>query len=268
MSWFRSSSMRGTPYGASELRAFYPQNLARGLAAATLLLLMILGWFWLTRKDELPRTITSQRLDDLDTTARITLLGTVKLQQSGGGGAPNTQAPPGYSQRGHPDATPDRTHNRPDPTRSVRTEIPSKVRPSTRTTPTNVAGNTRDTSANRGVTGTPGQAVDGRGTTPASGAGGPGVGNTAGLPGIEARGWIRPPQRVYPSESGATGKVVLSFTVMPNGDLVNIRPKHSANPALTQAAIRNLQRAQMKALPRNLPQVPQQGSQTFNFVTQ
>jgi len=268
MSWFRSQSMRGTPYGASELRAFYPGNLARGLAASTLLILIVLGWFWLSGGRDERATITRERLADLDTVPRITLLGTVKLQRSGGGGAPNTPAPPGLSQRGHPDATPDRTHNRPDPTRSVTSRTPSNPRPVERPVQRNTAGNTRDTSADRGVTGTPGQAVDGKGTTAASGAGGPGVGNSAGLPGIEARGWLRPPQRVYPTESGATGKVTLRFTVMPNGDVVGIRPLKSADPALTQAAIRNLQRAQMRPLPRNAPQIAQQGTQTFTFVTQ
>lgn len=271
MPWFRSSSMRGTPYGAPELRAYYHRNLARGLAAASLVLFLAIGWFWLTHDENEHTAITPDQLADLnrqDTNARMVILGTVRLQQKGGGGAPNTQAPPGLAQRGHPDAVPDHTHNRPDPTRSVQSTTASRIRPVENTAKRDVAGNTRDTNANRGVTGTPGQATDGHGTVPASGAGGPGVGNSAGLPGVEARGWLRPPQRNYPAESGATGKVTLRFTVMPNGSLVNIRPVKSADPALTQAAIRNLQRAMMRPLGSNMPQIPQQGSLNFNFGLQ
>jgi TonB family protein len=86
--------------------------------------------------------------------------------------------------------------------------------------------------------------------------------------GIGGRGWLRHPKSSarYPEGASGTGRVVLSFTVLPNGTITNIRPVSSADPALQRAAINALKSAKAKPLPEDSPQEAHSHTIPFNFT--
>lgn len=257
-------------YGAPELKRDFNRNLLMGLGISVLLHGLVIGYYLLS-DEKVGWPPPSIRLADIptprtDTTWMAITLDDPKKQSADpeGGGDPDSKEPIGLAQRGHKDAVPDRTRDNVDKTRSVKIENPTNVRPTDKEPKSpNLAGDTKDTSKNTGVTGTKGQNVDGRGTKPAGGSGGVGIGFADGMGG---RGWAVRPGKQYPSGSNATGTVVLRFTVLPNGKIMNITPVKRADAALVRAAISNLSRAKARPLPPDAPQIAQTATIPFNFT--
>lgn len=181
-----------------------------------------------------------------------------------GGGAQDAKEPPGKAQKGSPEATPDRTHDRPDPRRNVDVKNPDRIRPVERTEKPEVAGDRRDTSKASAVNGTRGQNPNGTGDRPAGGSGGLGVG-VGSASGMGGRGWLVRPRATYPGGTNATGTVKLRFTVLPNGDITNITPVKRADQSLVNAAMAGLRRAKARPLPDDVPQVAQTAVIPFTF---
>ena len=255
-------------FGAADLKGAYNRNLAIAFLISVGLHLTILGFVLLTEsEDDNPGTIVLNPVpnprSDTNWSLPISLAEPKKYDEGAGGGSPDVDAPVGPAQKGRPGATPDRSHDRVDKTRSTIVKNPDKVRPVAKEPkPADVAGDTRDTSRKTNVVGTDGQNPNGTGTRPAGGSGGVGIGFANGMAG---RGWVVRPRASYPSGSNNTGTVVLRFTVMPNGDITNITPVKRADESLVKAAISGLRRAKARPLPDGVPQVPQQGTIPFTF---
>ncbi len=255
-------------YGAAELKRSYNRHLAIAFGISVAFHAFVIGYFLLGEPDtsrehvrlaELPRP-------KVDTTfLAIRLADNPGKQGAEGGGAPDSDKPLGRAQRGHPNAVPDHSHDRPDPKRNVDIKNPDRIKPVAKpTTPPALAGDRRDTSKSSVATGTRGQNVEGTGDRPAGGGGGLSVG-VGGASGMGSRGWEVRPRATYPGSSNVTGTVVLRFTVMPNGAVTNITPVKRADPALVAAAIAGLRRAKARPLPDDVPQVAQQAQIPFTF---
>ena len=254
-------------YGAVELKRVYNKNLLIALGISVALHGAVIGYYLAgTDKTVLPPKIA---LDDLpaprsDTNWSVPVTLT---KPQGGGGSPDVDKPLGRASKGAPNATPDRTKDNVDKSRSVIINNPDKIRPVEKEpTPPKVAGNTRDTSAKSNVIGANGQNPNGVGDKPTGGKGGPGIGVGVGAAtGLGNRGWVVRPHASYPKGLNATGTVTLRFTVMPNGDIVNITPIKRADEALVKAAMDGLRRAKALPLPRDAPQITQVAAIPFTF---
>ncbi len=258
-------------YGASELKSQYGRNLAIGLLISIAIHGLVITYHVITRDPEQAR-IAAVQLAPIERPRTDTLISITlalppappdKKQGTLGGGSPEEKLPPGAASKGHQDARPDKTHDRPDKTRTVVADIANKMKPVPKAPERpRVAGDTRDTSKPTGVIGTKGQNMQGSGDKPAGGSGGVGVGFATGFGG---RGWVVQPKARYPDGTNATGQVVLRFTVLPNGDITGISAVKRTNESLVNAAIAGLRRAKARPLPPDAPQVPQQATIPFTF---
>lgn len=257
-------------YGASELKSSYGRNLTIGLLVSLGVHMVFIGFYSLSDDhDEALRTpITLAKLPRprTDTLFTITLAPAPPDKAVGqqGGGSPDVDLPAGRASKGHRDARPDKTHDRPDKDRKVVADMADKMKPVAKTPERpSVGGDTRDTSRPTGVVGARGQNLNGTGDKPAGGSGGVGVGFTTGF---GSRGWKVPPRANYPGGANSVGKVVLSFTVQPNGDITNVTAvKRTSNEALVNAAIAGLRRAKARPLSPDAEQVQQKATISFNF---
>ncbi len=209
----------------------------------------------------------------------------------GSGGNPNVDAPDGPATRGNPDAAMGGSTTAPEGQNPARERDPQKVRtpraasatpdrvptpdtksstPSAPTTapsrenstaPSN-GSNASDGRTADGTSGPMGDRPDGTGTKPAGGSGGASVGSATGL---GTRGWAARPRPAYPSGANVEGTVVLRFTVMPNGDIVNVSAVKRADPALVSSAIAALRRSRFRPLPDDVPQVSVTGTIPMYF---
>lgn len=257
-------------YGAAELKNYYQRHLTIGLVASLALHALVIGIYLLGDDPETPShpaqiTLAQLERPRTDTLISITIAPAPPDKKVGhdGGGSPEVKLPPGKASKGHQQARPDKTHNTPDKTRSVNLDVANKMKPVLKEPKRQtVAGNTRDTSRSTGITGTQGQNMKGTGDKPAGGTGGVGVGVATGF---GSRGWVVPPRAKFPDGISATGKVVLRFTVLPNGDITAVSAVKRTNDALVNAAIAGLRRAKARPLPADAPQVPQQATIPFTF---
>lgn len=253
---------------SNDLKGTYNRNLAIAFLISVGLHLVLIGFVFLSEsEDENPGRIALAPIppprSDTNWSLPISLAEPKKYDEGAGGGSPDVDAPVGPAQKGRPDATPDRSRNRVDKTRSTIVKNPDKVRAVEKEPkPADVAGDMRDTSRKTNVVGTKGQNPNGTGDRPAGGSGGVGVGFANGIGG---RGWVVRPRASYPSGINSTGTVVLRFMVMPNGDITNITPVKRADESLVKAAISGLRRAKARPLPEGVPQVPQQATIPFTF---
>ncbi len=250
-------------YGAVELKRLYSRNLGRGMAISLALHGAIIAILLLNNGPD-DRERTRDHLGVLptprgDTLRSIPILLSIK---DGGGGSPTVKAPPGPAVKGHPQAVPEKGARRDDPSRSTRVKAPTKVNPVDREKPSTSVVSSDSGRRDAPVAGTAGDRPDGRGTAPAGGSGGAGVGYANG---VGARGWASRPRANYPDGSNVEGTVVLRFTVMPNGDIVNISVVKRANQALVNAALASLRRARFRSLPEGAPQEPASGTIPFYF---
>ncbi len=254
-----------TTYGAVDLKRLYNKHLGAALATSVVLhVLVILLFVDGSETEERPtRTLRLPDLPRVDTTwTEIRMAPPVKYSGTEGGGSPESNEPVGHSSKGRPDATPDRSHDRPDPNRNTIVKNPDRVHlVRNEPKPPHVAGDTRDTAKVTNTSGTNGQNVRGSGDKPAGGGGGVGVGFGV----IGSRGWVVKPRASYPSGSTATGTVTLRFTVLPNGDITNITPVKRADNELVSAAVSGLRRAKARPLPDGVDQISQTYVIPFKF---
>lgn len=260
-------------YGAAELKSFYGRNLTIGLLISLGVHLVFIGFYMLGDDHDQVRpphvTLAELARPRTDTLVTIAIAAAPKDKRPGreGGGSPDVDLPPGRASKGHRDARPDKTHDRPDKDRKVVADMADKMKPVDKVPERpSVAGDTRDTSKQTGVVGTRGQHLRGTGDTDAGGSGGVGIGFATGM---GRRGWKVPPRASYPQGTNATGDVVLSFTVQPNGDITNVTAvKRSSNEALVNAAIAGLRRAKARPLDPDVDQVQQKATISFKFKLQ
>jgi TonB family protein len=267
-------------HGGGGLRWAYNRHLAQGLAISLLLHLLAIGGYLLFGAPDPvqagPVSLTPLSPPQYDTTVTMVLpLKKIDRISGGGGGSPDVDKPLGPAKRGLPEAAP-KLADVSKPGRSV-SKTPTHITV-VRKDPKEVAvattrnrDSTNDRSPNLGETG---QNPDGKGTKVAGGSGGPGIGTGhgggvgVGDGGIGGRGWVRHPRSSarYPDGASGAGRVVLSFTVMPNGTITNIRPVSSPDPALQKAAIAALRNARAKPLPEDVPQEAHTHTIPFNFT--
>lgn len=256
------------PYGTSDLKQGFGRNLSFGLVVSLaihgvlILLLMLGGEEGTGRSVVLLPPITPPPHDTVYTMIHLSAVDDPRPGHAGGG-APDVKAPPAPSSKGHPNAVPERSAARKDPNRTVVVKTPTNVRPVERE-PKPVAGDPKPIDSSHTVTGTRGQNTRGEGDHPSGGSGGPGVG-IGSASGMGSRGWQVRPRATFPSGVSATGTVRLRFTVMPNGDVVNITPVRRADQALVNAAVAGLRRAKARPLPPGVPQEPQTAEIPFTF---
>ena len=266
-------------HGGGGLRWAYNRHLAQGLAVSLLLHLAVIGGYLIfgdAPENELagPITLTPLQTPLYDT---ISLpLTKVRIISGGGGGSPEVDKPLGQAKKGLPQAAP-KLAEVTKPGRSV-AKVPTHITP-VKKNPKEVAvattrnrDSTNDKSPNLGESG---QHPDGKGTRVAGGSGGPGVGTGrgggvgVGDGGIGGRGWVRHPKSTakYPEGvTSAVGRVVVSFTVLPNGTITNVRPVSSPDPALLRAAIAAMKSSRVKPLPDDVPQVAVTSTNIFTFT--
>ncbi len=219
-----------------------------------------------------------------------------EITWGGGGGAPGFDGPEGPAMRGEPTPNPQpqsqptvsaAEKSRPTPAQTPKTvEAPKTSTPSSEhvqqqsekhteahATPTpathpttshvQTPPSTNDQSEGTGG----GQNPEGTGDRPASGSGGPGVGHGVGVGiggGVGSRGWIRRPS-ASGENLGAEGTVQLSFTVLPDGSITNIRPLSRPNASLVNRAVQGLSAARARPLPDSAPQTSETYTITFTF---
>jgi len=250
-------------YGGVELKRRYGRNLGVGLVVSLTIHGAIIALLFLadTSIDSGQRAtrLTDLRAPRADTLHSIPI---ILARHEGGGGSPNVKAPPGPAVKGHPQAVPEKGPHRVDPKRSVRVVVPPRPRPVDKEKPPGEVARSDSGRHDAPIAGTSGDRPDGRGTTPAGGSGGAGVGYASG---IGSRGWAARPRANYPRGSNLEGTVVLRFTVMPNGDIVNVSAVKRADPALVNAAVSALRRARFRPLPMESPQVAVTGTIPFHF---
>jgi outer membrane biosynthesis protein TonB len=256
------------------IRWSYNRNLAWAFAISLGVHVLIIGLYALSHlgDDRVAPTVVPPlgSLDSLivDTNfIAIDMRQVTVIKEGGGGGDPALDAPVGKSKAGDPDAQPKYVPEKPKSTKPEKVfdqKSPTKVKPVDK--PKNddrpVATTDRDTAKgpSSGI-GHKGQHADGKGTENAGGSGGRGVGNGVGIgvgdgSGLGSRGWIRRPRGGRSANLEASGRVVLSCTVMPNGDITNITPVKKAHPSLVADAVRRLSAAKARPLPDDAPQAP------------
>lgn len=195
----------------------------------------------------------------------------VEITWGGSGGVPGVNAPEGPAPKGSPDATPQQQTQQPKQTSSAQPqqqtprnpnnpalETPSEQQstttpdqPADTEDPTDNNSDAQSSNTNDDVQGR----KDGTGSRPASGSGGKTSGSYS-LEGFGTRGWLTPPGAVPPDGTTEEGEVILSFTVLPNGEITAVRPIKNASRTLTNLAVRAIKNAKARALPSNAVQQP------------
>lgn len=250
-------------YGAAELKRRYGRNLGIALATSVLIHGIIIAFLFLSAGEHHSRTPTGQLIDlPIPRSDSLRPIQFILSANEGGGGSPIVKAPLGPAVKGHPHAVPEQGPQRDDPKRSVRFKTATKMRPSKEETKPSAIASSDSGQQSAPVNGTAGDRPDGRGVTPASGGGGVGIGSASGLGG---RGWVTRPRPRYPHGANVEGTVVLRFTVMPNGDIVNISTIKLADPALVNSAVSALRRSRARPLPLDAPQVAVTGTIPIHF---
>ena len=260
------------------IRWSYNRNLTYAFAIALGLHFAILGIYGLTRIGEEPpvtRAIAPLGPIVIDSNFVAIDMNVVKvLKAGGGGGDPLLDEPVGKSKAGDPNAQPKYVPKKPQntDTKVFDPRSPNKVKPVEKPKPDKpVATTDKDTSKTLSSgAGNPGQHAEGKGTTDAGGSGGAGVGRGVGVgvgdgTGIGSRGWVRAPRGGRSPNLEASGQVVLQATVMPNGDVTNIRPVKTAHRSLVDDAVRRLSAAKARPLPEDVPQVAQTVKIPFTY---
>lgn len=206
-----------------------------------------------------------------------------EITWGGSGGVPGVNAPEGLAPKGKPDASPQESQPQPQQTA---TKQPQQSAPETPRNPNNPAletsqqtttketqtSNTEPTSSKKENTSSPNKEdgqqgnPEGTGKTPAGGSGGKTVGSYY-VDGFGSRGWVKEPRAPQEKIYGE-GTVVLSFTVLPSGAVVGVRPIKNASPELTKLAMNALKRAEARPLPSNADQVSQTFTITYTFRLQ
>lgn len=192
----------------------------------------------------------------------------VEITWGGSGGIPGVNAPEGPTPKGSPDAKSQQETQQTQQTSSAQPqqqtprnpnnpalETPSEQQSSTtqdQPSDTREPENTSDTRSNSNEDNLQGR-EDGTGDKPAGGSGGKTSGSYS-LDGFGTRGWIRSPRAVPPEGTNQEGEVILSFTVLPNGEVTAVRPIKNASRALTDLAVRAIKNAKARALPANAVQ--------------
>ena len=265
-------------HGGGGLRWVYNRHLAQGLAVSILAHLALIGGYALFGSSPSEGEAGSIRLPSLaepihDTLSLPMRLTKLHVTNGGGGGSREVDKPEGAAKKGLPDAAPKLDVKSPSKDSRATPKNPTKitVAKEPKNNPVATTSNrdsANDKSANYGQTG---QHPDGKGEKLAGGSGGPGVGSGkgggvgVGDGGLGGRGWIRRPSATYPAGANASGQVVLSFTVLPNGTITNIVPVRKADPALVKAAIASLKNAKAKPLSDDDPQIAQKSQIPYTF---
>lgn len=265
-------------HGGGGLRWVYNRHLAQGLAVSVLAHVVLIGSYVLFGSAPDGGMTSGVRLPSLpvpqyDTTMIPMRLTKLNVRSGGGGGSPEVDKPLGAAKKGLRDAAPKLDEKAPSKEGRAVSKNPTKItvakEPKNDPVPTT---SRRDSANERSANyGRSGQHPDGTGEKLAGGSGGTGVGTGTGGGvgvgdgGLGGRGWIRRPSAKYPSGANASGQVVLSFTVLPNGTVTNVVPVRKADPALVQAAIASLKSAKAQPLPEDVPQIPQSGKIPYTF---
>lgn len=245
------------------IRWNYNRNLAIAFAISLGVHVLVFSMYWLTtlgNEQPAARVISPLRSLTADTNYTIDVTPVKMMEERGGGGSVDSKAPEGLAKAGDPNAAPRYDPNKPDPSKTPKVFDPKSPRNikvvDKSTDDRRVVTTDRDTSkTNSSGAGNKGQHPDGKGTTDAGGSGGLGVGIGVGN-GIGSRGWIRRPQGGHSASLEASGQVILQCTVMPNGDITNIRPVKTAHASLVADAKRRLSAAKAKPLRDDEPQKP------------
>ncbi len=209
----------------------------------------------------------------------------IEITWEGGGGAPGVDAPADRAMRGQPN-----TQTQPVQQQQPEAQPRDIKTPETRSSSEETIPATQDEPQRQPQQQTPqqqttekqneprenprddqpaGQNPEGTGTKLAGGSGGAGVGFSVGSE-FGTRGWVIPPKSTisYPQGSNMEGVVVLRFTVLPNGDIVNIVPVKRPGTALVNAAIAGMRRTKARSLPSNAEQRSVTTTITINFTLQ
>lgn len=262
------------------IRWSYNRNLAIAFAIAVALHAAIVGLYVLSTIGDEPvvrRAIPTLGSLIPDTSfIPIDMREVTVIKEGGGGGDVTSKEGVGKAKAGDPYAAPKYVAEKPKSDKTAKVfdpKAPTKIKPVDKPNVDDrpVATTDRDTSrvASSGA-GEKGQHADGKGTTNAGGSGGLGVGNGVGIgvgdgSGMGGRGWIRRPKGGRSANLAASGRVVLQFTVMPDGEITNIRPIKKAHASLVDDAIRRLSAAKARPLPEDQPQKPVTVSIPFNY---